>query len=124
MNDQGETIVNLAHELLQSNFLTETSHQPQKQKNTSSLKAFLLTAFLAALGGAYTTQAIEKVRRPLTRYERVELDALVFYASRLNAAKEQDIRDAMLTRLARQNMDELTFSDFTRARDYLQSQIR
>jgi hypothetical protein len=127
MNDRSEKIVSLAQELLTTktgtNFLHESTSASTIGKGASAFKTFLLATLLTAFGSAFTTHTVDQMRRPLTRYERVELDALLYYASILNAQQENALRQNLLNVLARQHMDDLTFVDFRRARSYLLARI-
>ncbi len=124
MNDRGEKIVNLAREMLRSEFSFEAPKTTSPNTLASSVKAVCLAAFLAAFGTLAVTHTIHEARRPLNRYERVELDALLFYASRMKSLNEPDLKQDMLSRLARSDMDDLTRADFDKARDYLQGRLK
>ncbi len=124
MDDRGEKIVNLAREMLRSDFSFSQTKQSDGNGLTSSLKAACVAALLAAFGSMGVSHMIHEARRPLNRYERVELDALIFYAGQMNAYSEDDLRTEMLEWLARSNMNEMTYTDYGKARTYLQKKLR
>lgn len=57
--------------------------------------------------------------RPANRYERVEIDALVFYAARQLHVSEELIRSELRDVALVQQTPELTVADYHRARAYL-----
>lgn len=124
MNDRGEKIVSLAREMLRSNLNDEPSASSTPPKTGSSLRAFMLATLLAAVGSAFATHAIDSVRRPINRYERVELDALIYYATRYASQNEENLRRAMLDAVSHSSMEDLTAVDYEKARSYLLTQIR
>jgi hypothetical protein len=124
MNDRGEKIVSLAREMLSSDDGTPTTHRPEPNKMASQVKAICVAAFIAAFGSQLVTHMIDQTRRPLNRYEKTELEALIFYASQTKALDPTALRAGLLTTTAHPSIDDLTFSDFEKARDYLQTQLR
>jgi hypothetical protein len=122
MNDRGEKIVNLAREMLRAEM---TVDPPELAARVPiSFKALCFTAILAALGGSAVTGWIGDARRPLTRYERVQLDALVFYAARQEGADEGALRREIENRVGASDFGDFTERDFRIARNYLQEKIR
>jgi len=122
MEDRGEKIVNLAREMLRAEYVI---HPPEAAAKTSlSFKVLCFAAILSAVGGSGLTAWINEARRPLTRYERVELEALVFYASRLSGVKEESLRREIEHRTGVSDFADLTERDYRIARGYLRGEIR
>jgi len=127
MSDQGEKIIHLAREVLRSGRLAEiTDSQPDHKAESKmlSIKATALAALIAAFGGASLTHIVEETRRPINRYERVEIDALLFYASRQASLPEESLRKDMQTNLALTSMNDLSAFDYKRIREYLWARIQ
>jgi hypothetical protein len=122
MNDRGEKIVSLAREMLRAEELGH-SHE-QAAKTPVSFKVLCFTAMLAALGGSAVTGLANEARRPLNRYEKVELDALVFYAARLKGLDENTVRQDIEARVGVGDFDDFTERDYRAAKDYLRGEIR
>ncbi|MDE2030565.1 MAG: hypothetical protein KGI97_08410, partial [Alphaproteobacteria bacterium] len=81
-SDQGEKIVFLARELLNAGMQEDPAPKAQKTHITMSFKTLCLTTILAAAGGCgVATMAARANERPLNRYEKTEIDALLFYAA-------------------------------------------
>jgi len=122
MNDRGEKIVNLAREMLRA----ERSAEPPELaiKAPLSFKVLCFATLLAAFGGSAVTEWINEARRPITRYEKVELDALVFYAARLKGVNEDILRREVESRIGIGDFADLTEHDYIIAKTYLQSEIR
>lgn len=119
MNDRGEKIVALAREMLRTD-VPEIAARPTPGVSFKVL--FLTTALAAAAGGAVTSTAYE-LKRPLNRYEKVELDALVFYAARLKGVSEDSLRHDVETHFSVESFNDLTAYDYRLARDYLRGKI-
>jgi hypothetical protein len=122
MDDGSEKIVNLAREMLRSELVVEPPELAVKTPISS--KILCLATMLAALGSSAVTDLIDEVRRPLTRYERVELDALVFYAARLKGVDKESLRREVENRIGVNDFADLTGHDYRIAKTYLQSTIR
>ena len=121
MSDHGEKIVNLAREMLRSDFPLGGMETTELKKAQVSLKALCLTAFLAAFGGVAFTHCFDEDYRPANHYERVELDALLFYAARVKTLDEDRLRQEVRDRLGLPSFDDITADDYRRARDYLRA---
>jgi hypothetical protein len=120
MEDQGEKIVNLASEMLRANPETLVL----SDRFSISFKMLCLATLLAAAGGGFVTARVNEAMRPLTHYERVELDALIFYAARIKGINEEILRQEIVARTGVNNFDDLTEYDFQAAKTYLQGEIR
>jgi len=124
MHDRGEKIVNLAREMLESERNLELHRPPAPQNLSNQIKAVCLAAFIAAFGSQFVTHAIDENRRPLNRYEKVELEALIFYASRAKALDHEALRLDLLNKIARTSIEDMSRADFNQAREYLQSRLQ
>ncbi len=121
MNDRGEKIINLAREMLRADIVLEAK---SPAKPAISFKMLCLTMALTAFGSSAVTEWIGESRRPINRYEKTELNALVFYAARLKGTPEEDIRRDIEERLGVTSFDDLTERDFPLARRYLQKKAQ
>jgi hypothetical protein len=119
MNDRGEKIVTLAREMLRSEITTA----PTELKAPISFKVLCIAAIVAALGSSGLTIWFDDARRPVTRYERVELDALIFYAARLKGVGEDSLRLEIENCTGVSDMRDLTERDYVIAKTFLQSEI-
>ena len=108
MDDRGEKIVTLARAMLNSDYL-ETPHSISTPTSRDlPLKAICVTALLAAFGSSAVTSAIEYKHQPISHYEKVELDALVFYASKQNDRPEDGLRLELQSKLRLPNLEAIT----------------
>ncbi|MDR3423776.1 MAG: hypothetical protein P4M13_01675 [Alphaproteobacteria bacterium] len=123
MNDQGENIVFLARELLDAG-IPEQNSQKKSICVTMTLKTLCFTTFLAAAGGSLMTTVVREQHRPLNRYERVELQALLFYASRLKGINEEILRMDVEKQVGVTHFDDLTADELPVARRYLQEKVQ
>lgn len=127
MSDQGEKIIHLAREMLRGGQEIETrikakdEHAAQK---LSVIKAAALTALVASLGSASLTHLIDESRRPINRYERVEIEALMFYAAKRKSLTEAEILHDIETSLALPSIMDMSALDYRRVRDYLREKIQ
>ena len=119
MEDRGEKIITLAREMLRSDLVMEP--EAPESKPSISFKMLCLATLLTALGSSAVTEWAGETRRPINRYERTELKALVFYIARLKGLTEEDIRRDVESKLDLPNLDDLTEYDFNVARHYLQN---
>jgi hypothetical protein len=121
MNDRGEKIVNLAREMLRAE---QSAGLPELAVKTPlSFKVLCFATMLAAFGGSAVTEWINEARRPITRYEKVELDALVFYAARLKGMNEDVLRREIENRVGVSDFTDLTEHEYVIAKSYLQTEI-
>ncbi len=131
MSDDSDKIIYLAHEMLRQT----TSHDTPAYQNSGAvknegsfdkktLKAVCITAACAAIGSVALTQYIGETHNPITRYERVELDALVFYTARQEKINEQLLRQQLQDVLALSSLQDLSKKDYRRIRNYLWQRIQ
>lgn len=118
MNDRGEKIISLAREMLRSDMQFDLPPPPAKP--TITFKILCLATMLTAAGSYGVAEWSAEARRPITRYEKTELNALVFYAARLKGITEDSLRREVENHLNIVTFDDLTTSEFQIARRYLQ----
>src|ERR1700735_4741207 len=104
MDDRGDTIIPLARELLRDNELGQSPEPAEKPP--ISFRVLCFTAMLAAAGSSVVTDYLAEAHRPLNRYEKVELDALIFYAARHKNTDEAAIRHQVESRVGKQDFDD------------------
>ena len=119
MDDQGEKIVFLAREILNEG-LPQQTRLKKIVGVDMTFKTLCFTTMLAAAGGAAVDTAVHSESRPLNRYERVELQALLFYTARLKGINEEILRKEIEKESGVTCLDDLTAEDFPSARRYLQ----
>jgi len=117
MDDRGDKIINLAREMLRSDVVVDFPERGEKP--VISFKVLCFATVLAALGSSALTEATGEAHRPINRYEKTELKALVFYAARLKGFNEDELRHEVEQKLGT-SIDEMTAGDFREARDFLQ----
>jgi hypothetical protein len=122
MEDRGEKIVELARAILCSGDLDLTP-RPHQFK-TISVRTVCLAAFLSAFCGGSVMAYWNENHRPLDRYERVELEALVAYAAQQNRTSPDSIRYETQNAFVFSSFDDLTAADYEKVRDYLRDRIR
>lgn len=114
-DDRSEKIITLARTMLQQ--------PPPEPTQTYSLKTMVMVALLSAgtagVGSALTVEHY----RPLNRYERTELRALIFYAAKTHHLESTVIEKDFYLQFAVQSLDELTQSQLQEARQFLQNYI-
>ncbi|MBV8548435.1 MAG: hypothetical protein JO126_03135 [Alphaproteobacteria bacterium] len=123
MTDRSEKIITLAREMLRSDMMTK--QQPVRQENKKlSLSIVCLTTVLSAAAGSMMTGWIVELHRPINRYERTELDALIFYAAHEKNLDESSLRHEVAAHLNIVNLEDMNLADFRAARLYLQDRAR
>ena len=123
MNDRGEKIVFMAQEILKQGIPDITP--PKKHAAlTMSFKTLCLATILAAVGGGVVTNVVRSGERPLNRYERVEIQALIFYASKVKGINEDDLRRDVEKQTGVFRLEDMTAEDFPVARRYLQEKAQ
>ncbi len=114
-DDRSDKIVTLARSIIQ---------QQPPSSQTYSLKTMALVALLsAATAGSGSLLAAEHYR-PLNRYEKTELRALISYAAKQGLADSASIEQALFVQFDIQSLDELTAAQMQAARQFLQKYIR
>jgi len=119
MEDQGEKIVRLARAMLHTPNALNPAIYTAPERRHFPLKTLCLAALLSALGASVITHNADESLRPLNRYEKTELSALLFYTSMRNALPETALRDELREHFSVQNFDDLVVTDYKRVRDYL-----
>jgi hypothetical protein len=120
MDDRGEKIVLLAREILR----TDEIHLPSDNRAgfapASVFKAMCLATILTALASSAITYWSCDRARPLNRDERVEIEALIYYAAQQKKLDETQLRRELEQNLNLAVYDDMTAHDLPRARHYLQ----
>ncbi|MDD3370905.1 MAG: hypothetical protein PHE27_03660, partial [Alphaproteobacteria bacterium] len=91
MEDTGEKIVFLARELLEAR-VPEIPVAKKTTTITMTFKTLCFTTLLAAAGGTVISTYVQEHSRPLNRYDKIELQALIFYTSRIKNISEEILR--------------------------------
>jgi hypothetical protein len=123
MEDKGEKIIFLARELLES----REPEEPIAKKTigiTMSFKTLCFTTFLAAASGNLISTYVHEQSRPLNKYERIELQALIFYTAKLKNISEEILRAEVERQVQVERFEDLTAKDFQTARRYLQEKAQ
>ncbi|MFA4993901.1 MAG: hypothetical protein WC521_01155 [Bdellovibrionales bacterium] len=123
MEDKGEKIIFLARELLESNAV-EAPVVKKSINITMSFKTLCFTTLLAATGGNVISTYVHEQSRPLNRYEKVELQALVYYAAKIHGISESFLREDVERQVGVDHFDDMTAKDFLTARRYLQEKAQ
>lgn len=124
MDDRGEKIVSLARAVLHSGCANNDDFPSHVQKRAIPLKTLYLTALLTAVGSSAVTTWANENHRPISHYEMVEIDALVFYTARQNMRDEESIRQEVKADLNIPDLKTLTVREYLNVRDYLRDRIR
>lgn len=123
MEDQGEKIIFLARELLESQAFQAPA--PEKQSGTSvTFKTLCLSTILAAASGSFAATFIHEQNRPLNRYEQIELQALVYYAAKLKNISEDVLRVEIEKQLDVSRFEDISAKQFPKARKLLQEKAQ
>ncbi len=123
MEDRGEKIVNLAREMLISARETEGNVSYAPETRNLTLKTLCFAMLLTAFGSSAMTHWIDENLRPINRYEKVELEALIFYTARVQSRESGAVRKNLLTKLSLDTLDNIDVNEFRRARDLLRQDI-
>lgn len=126
MSDQGEKIIHLAREMLRGSHEIETTKPKDvpDNKKMSAIKIAALSALVASLGGASLTHLIDEARRPINRYERIEIEALMFYAVKKKLLTQEALHHEIEAALSLSSVTDMTALDYRRVRDYLRERIQ
>ena len=125
MQERGATIIKMAEELLRTGTLTPSSAAPAPPPRISAAVVVLILAvFLTAVASSAMTKWVLDGRRSIDRYERAELDALIFYIARTKGLDEKDLRQDIQTRLDIQELTDIKDRDFSVVRRYLQEKAQ
>lgn len=123
MNDRGQTIVDLAKELLESDIFSAPPASHTHPTLPSLARTAFFAALLASMGSAGVTHMVDMSRRPLNRMERIELEALLHYAHNTAKLDKSTLQREVMTALNRTSWDELTHADYIKARDHLYEKL-
>lgn len=123
MDDKGEKIVYLAREILEAQPLTPPVAK-KKMSITMSLKTLCFTTVIAAASGNVLSTYVYEQNRPLNRYEKFELNALVYYAARIKNISEELLRQEIEDQLGLERIDDISAAEFPTVRRYLQEKAQ
>jgi hypothetical protein len=123
MEDKGEKIIFLAREILESD-ATPAPVTKKTMSITMTFKTLCFTTLLAAASGDLISTYVHEQGRPLNRYERVELQALVFYTARTKNISEDILRTEVEKQVGIERFDDMTAKEFSAARLYLQEKAQ
>ncbi len=122
MDDRSEKIIALTREIVRTNKMLE-SESPASHISIS-FKALCLATCLAALGGSVVTEWQAWENRPLNRYEKTELNALIFYAARTKNLNEDAVLQSVRAHFSLTSLDDVTERDFAAIRRFLQDKAQ
>jgi hypothetical protein len=123
MEDKGEKIIFLARELLEAD-APEIPVVEKTSRVTMSFKTLCFTTLLAATGGNLISAYVHEQIRPLNRYEKTELQALIYYAAKIKNIDEDLLRQEVEKRVDVEHFDDITAKEFPAARRYLQEKAQ
>lgn len=123
MEDRGENIVFLARQILESD-IKEPLPQKKTISVTMSFRTLCFTTLLAAASGNLMATLVHERVRPLNRYEKVELQALVYYAAKMNGMDEQLLRLEVGKRVGVKRFEDISAKEFPIARRFLQDKAQ
>ncbi len=118
MDDRSEKIIALTREIVRANKMMEP--EASASRISMSFKTLCLVTCLAAAGGGAVAEWHAWDSRPINRYEKTELNALIFYAARTKNLGEDTLLQSVRTRFNLTTLDDLTERDFAAVRRYLQ----
>ena len=122
MDERSEKIIALTREIVRTNRMLEPDST--LSRISMSFKTLCLATCLAAVGGGVVAEWHAETARPINRYEKTELSALIFYASRLKNLNEDAVLQSVRNRFNVASIDDLTERDFPAVRRYLQDKIQ
>src|ERR1700722_5686263 len=122
MDERSEKIIALTREIVRTNKMLEP--ESTLSRISMSFKTLCLATCLAAIGGGVIAEWHAEAARPINRYEKTELRALVFYAARLKNLNEDAVLQSVRARFNVTVLDDLTEHDFPAARRFLQDKIQ
>jgi hypothetical protein len=123
MEDRGEKIIFLAREILESNAF-ETPVKKKTTTVTMTFRTLCFTTLLAAATGNLVSTIVHEHSRPLNKYEKVELEALMFYATKIKGLNEEILRTEIEKKAGVDRFDAMTAKEFPAARRYLQEKAQ
>ncbi len=126
MSCHQEKIVSLAEELLRDRGLcrAETFQPTRRAKEKSyALKAACLNALLSVSEAALGAHFLHEMRRPINKYERFEIDALIFYTAKREGKKQASLKGTIQKTLGLASLEDLCALDYRRIRDYLWTRL-
>lgn len=123
MDDKGDKIIYLARELLEAG-LPEFQQPKKTIQIAMTFKALCFTTLLAASIGAGATYAVHNEARPLNRYEKTEIKALIFFIGKTKGIDEASLHSAIAEKIGTANLDDMTAAEFPALRRFLQEKAQ
>ncbi|HAX91115.1 MAG TPA: hypothetical protein DCY07_02770 [Rhodospirillaceae bacterium] len=131
MGQRSEKIIHLSKEIFEDNGARRSASILRQEKETAtrpqeeSLRSLCLAAVAKATGRTAIFPApTHQESHPLTRYQKVEIDALIFYAAQVEELTETRVREEIKSFLAIASLEELTATNYRRIRDYLWQRLK
>lgn len=126
MQDRGDTVIHLARKILNEGVEDHRSIALRYSLQTTPLtwRTLCLSTCLAAMGASAATAWHYEQIRPANKYERTEINALIFYAARLNGIDEASLRHEMQAARGISSFDDMTAKDFIAIRDELRARAQ
>ena len=122
MNDQGALITRMATEMLKAGVPMDYPDAPPPQ--SINLKTLYLTAIIAAAGGGFMTTELQNRDRPVSRYEKIEIEALIFYTAQTKGIDQTQLRHEVEQKTGVSSLNDLTSAEFPAVRRYLQEKAQ
>ena len=123
MGDQREKIVFLARELLNAS-IPESPSNKKALNVTMTFKSLCFATTLAAVGGGLVSALALEKNQPISRYEKIEIRALIYYALKVKGIDENALRHEVGQKIGIEDLDDLTVSEFPAVRRYLQERAQ
>ena len=125
MDDRGDKIVTLAREMLRSEMLLPPERpQPASSNTMLSIRIVIATLILTAIGSSAVTRWAMDNQSPISRYEKANLDALVFYIARNKGIDEKILRQDLAAKMDVREFSDITKQDFPVIQRYLQEKAQ
>lgn len=115
-DERSEKIITLARTMIQQS--------ESQTSQTYSLKTMALVALLSAGASATVSVVVAEHYRPLNRYEKTELRALIHYAAKTRQQETAILEADLHQQFMIESLDDLTVAQMDAARLFLQKLIR
>jgi hypothetical protein len=119
MTDRGEKIISLAEEMLAAREEKPAFFEKTLSRSIPPLRAACFALLLGAAASGAAVHLYDEEHRPANRYERFEIEALIFYATREKALPPDSLRRRLQAYLSLPGLDAMTRADYESARDFL-----
>lgn len=119
MDERRNKIIHLARTMLRSDYANCANATLVANRQPMTIPALCVTALLSAFGSSIVTSAIAYQQRPISHYEAVEIEALLYYVARTNGISDATLRDEVRTQLGLSDFKTMSVREFYLIRDYL-----